>query len=97
MYHNQVEQDKILNKMFFKNKKYGMFLDIGAHDGLTGSNSCFFERELQWTGICIEPIPEIYEQLCKNRKCKCINACAYNKNGTTKFNRISGYSEMLVE
>jgi len=42
-------------------KKNGVFVDIGANDGVTISNTWYFEKELGWDGIAIEPIPQIYE------------------------------------
>ena len=33
-YYGQYEQDRFLYETFFKNKKNGVFVDIGAHDGL---------------------------------------------------------------
>ena len=38
-------------------------MDVGAHDGKTISNTYFFEKELGWKGICIEPILEIFKEL----------------------------------
>jgi len=94
MYNSQWQQDKILHENIFKGKKDGIFVDVGAHDGKTGSNSYFFEN-LGWKGICIEPIHECFEKLCKTRNCICVQGCAYNKTGTIKFNRQHGYTEML--
>lgn len=95
MYYSQVGQDKYLNENIFNNKKYGNFLDIGAHDGVTFSNSYFFEKELEWSGICVEPNPEIFEKLIKTRKCKCINSCVSMVDSEIDFTIIKGYSEML--
>lgn len=95
IYYSQYQQDKFLNQNFFFNKKGGVFVDIGAHDGISGSNSAFFEKSLNWTGICIEPIKSVYEKLIKNRSCKCICAAAWKENATKKFKVIDGYSEML--
>ena len=44
MYYSQFKQDQLVNEFFFKNKKNGFFVDIGAHDGKTFSNSLFFEE-----------------------------------------------------
>lgn len=95
MYNSQHEQDKFLNENFFNNKKNGVFLDIGAHDGKSLSNTLFFERELDWSGICVEPMPEVYEKLKNIRSCKCLNVAATNVNKEDIFLRIKGYSEML--
>lgn len=95
MYYSQWEQDKWLNENIFKNKKNGVFVDIGAHDGVTLSNTYFYEKELEWTGLCIEPIPKIYQKLCKNRKAICVHGCVYDRNGTITFRCLEGYTEML--
>jgi FkbM family methyltransferase len=65
--------------LWFKGKRDGFFIDIGAFDGICISNTYSLEK-IGWRGICIEPIPSIYEKLVKNRKCECINA-ALSDNG----------------
>ena len=70
-------------------------MDIGAHDGISFSNSNFFEINRAFKGLCIEPNPKVFEQLKKNRKCDVLNACVDDKKGTVKFLAIEGYSEML--
>ena len=95
-YYSQCGQDQFVNEVFFKNFKKGVFLDIGAHDGITFSNTYFFEKELEWSGICIEPIPEVFERLTKNRGCLCFCGCASPEHGGTKdFLCVNGYPEML--
>jgi hypothetical protein len=59
------ESDDIPLKDVFqkiKDKENGVFVDIGAHDGETDSNSLFFEN-LGWKGFCIEPNPEMFNKL----------------------------------
>ena len=80
-YYGQYQQDKYLDKLF-KGKSNGTFVDIGAHDGLTFSNSYFFEKERNWKGVCLEPIPEIFAKLNETRNCIKINGCVSNKVGT---------------
>lgn len=94
-YFSQVGQDKYVYETFFQNYNSGFFLDIGAHDGINKSNSYFFEKSLNWKGICVEPIPEIFLQLTNNRNCQCIQAGISDKNGKAIFWKIEGYSEML--
>lgn len=88
-YKSQVEQDRFLNEKVFKNFRNGFFLDIGAFDGKTISNTFFFEKHLNWDGFCFEPMPEYFDKLKKNRKAQCINACIGTKNGIVKFNIIN--------
>lgn len=46
----------------------GYFVDVGAHDGVTHSNTYALEQ-MGWTGLCIEPNAEAYAELVKNRTC----------------------------
>jgi FkbM family methyltransferase len=94
-FHSQWKQDKYLHENVFKGQRNGIFVDIGAHDGITGSNSFFFEKELDWTGICIEPITDRYNDLVKNRKCITENCCVYSRNCEVDFCEHKGYTEML--
>jgi FkbM family methyltransferase len=92
---SQVGQDQFVYENFFKNHKEGVYVDIGAHNGVKFSNTLFFEKELGWKGICIEPIPEVFAELQKNRSAVCIQGCVSNQAGTSRFLRIKGPSEML--
>lgn len=94
-FYSQYQQDQYVYENFFKNKKNGIFVDIGAHDGITLSNTYFFEQTMGWTGICIEPIPEVYTQLKNNRSCLCVQGCIFDHKKSAPFLRISGWAEML--
>ena len=59
MFHSQFEQDKFLEQNIFKGYKNGFFIDVGAHNGISMSNTLFFEKENGWKGINIEPIPSV--------------------------------------
>ena len=94
-YYSQSGQDKFINEKLFKEKRNGIFLDIGANDGITLSNTYFFEKELGWKGICFEPLLEAFNKLQKSRSSININACASNEDKIDHFLSISGYGEML--
>jgi hypothetical protein len=64
-YYSQIRQDRYID-FFFSKKRNGVFVDIGANDGVTLSNTYFLEKERHWTGICIEPIPSSFEKLKAN-------------------------------
>jgi FkbM family methyltransferase len=93
-FYSQFGQDQFLYENYFKNKDTGYFVDIGAHDGITCSNSYFFEQ-IGWDGICFEPMPKIFLELEKNRKCLCKNIAVSDKIGKDQFFCIDGHSEML--
>jgi|ERR1041385_2867878 FkbM family methyltransferase len=71
---SQLGQDKIVDE-YLKGKRNGVFVDIGAYDGVTISNTLMFEQERDWTGLCIEPLPDVFADLEKNRNCICVQAC----------------------
>lgn len=93
-YYSQYQQDYWVDKLLGE-KNNGIFLDIGANDGVSISNTFFFEKNRNWTGICVEPIPEVYQKLIANRNCKSINACISDRRGKDTFYLIQGHNEML--
>jgi len=54
-YYSQFDEDRILNELVSCGMRNGVFVDVGAYDAISLSNSFVFERELGWTGICVEP------------------------------------------
>jgi FkbM family methyltransferase len=60
------------------------FVDIGAADGFGHSNSLKLEME-GWNGICVEPVPSLYEILNQCRRCIKINKAAWRENTTIDF------------
>lgn len=67
MYYGQGQEDVFLNQYFFKNKRNGTYIELGALDGVLYSNTKFFEDTLNWGGILIEPHPDKFKTLTKNR------------------------------
>lgn len=93
-YYSQYEQDRVISQTFFPTKKDGVFVEIGADDGIDKSNSKFFEDQ-GWIGLCIEPRPSAFEKLIKNRRCICENAGVYNEEKVLDFLAIEGYGKGL--
>ena len=73
---------------------HGVFLDIGANDGRSFSNSLFFE-ERGWTGVCVEPHPAVFEALTRNRSGPMANACIADKDTVVNFLVVDGPGNML--
>ncbi len=91
--HSQYGQDLVAFELLGK-PATGVFIDIGANDGITISNSLLFE-EKGWQGICIEPHPSIFNKLQQNRHCHCVNACIADKDGWVDFLAVEGPANML--
>lgn len=87
-------QDLLLAELL-GNKQNGVFVDIGANDGVTISNSYHFEKNLGWTGIAVEPIPTVFEQLSQNRNCELVHGCVTPEEGTARFLEVVGKPNML--
>ena len=95
-FYSQFGQDRFLETEIFRGYKNGVFMDIGAHDGVTINNTLYFEKENNWSGINIEPIKSVYDTLVSNRaKSININCAISNSNGEAEFIKNSGYTEML--
>jgi FkbM family methyltransferase len=67
MYYSQSGEDEFLNENYFKNKRDGVYIELGALDGVLYSNTKFFQDQLGWKGILIEPHPYKFHSLFKNR------------------------------
>lgn len=88
-YYSQEKQDEFVNEHFFHNKTKGVFVEIGAHNGVMYSNTLFFEEQLGWNGICVEPIPERFLQLKNNRSCICVQGCVSDQDGPSQLLLVS--------
>ena len=96
MFYGQNRQDEFLEKVVFKGFKNGVFVDVGAHDGLSINNTLYFEKENNWTGINVEPMKKIYDKLIINRPNSInINCAITNIDGYSDFIEVEGYSEMI--
>ena len=82
---SQVGQDYWVYGEVFNEKRDGFFIDIGAHNGVNFSNTFLLEKRYNWTGICIEANPNLFQSLKSNRSCKCLNQCVSNKEESLTF------------
>src|SRR5215469_15752453 len=78
-----------LNDLDRKLKKYldfenGSFIEAGGNDGLSQSNSYWFERFRGWRGLLIEPVPDQARQCRHNRpRAEVINTALVADDATT--------------
>ena len=64
----------------------GFYVECGAADGELFSNTLFFERHRNWTGLLIEPNPVLFKRLMDtNRNSFMINACLNTENVTGQY------------
>jgi FkbM family methyltransferase len=81
MYYSQHGEDNYLESLFLE-KTNGVCIEVGAYDGISMSNTLFFEK-LGWKCLCIEPIDSAYEK-CKQIRKEVIQCCVSSKDDTDK-------------
>lgn len=59
----------------------GYFVEIGAADGITLSNTYLLEKKYKWKGVCIEAGKDEFKLLAKNRSSHCVNKAVYSQSG----------------
>jgi len=90
-----VQQDMLLD-LHFGGRARGVFVDVGSVDGFSFSNTYFFERNLNWTGICVEPNAASLQALKRVRaRAAVYNVCVSNVTSSEDFLECTGYTRML--
>jgi len=84
-FYSQHGQDEFVLNNFFRGKRGGVFVDVGAYDGETYSNTLFFERSMDWKGLCIEPLPSAFAKLKLIRRAICEQVCVSDFEGEAEF------------
>lgn len=54
----------------------GFFVEAGANDGYNQSNTYYLERFRGWTGLLIEPVPDLYRRAKRERPNSSVVNCA---------------------
>lgn len=59
----------------------GFFVEFGADDGVTNSNTALLEKEYGWNGIICEPSIYCHDAMYLNRSCHIDTNCVYIASG----------------
>ena len=102
--YSQIGQDLAVIK-HYNNKRNGYFVEIGASDGITFSNTYLLEQQFGWKGVCVEALPEQFKKLRINRPTAvCIEKAVFKQSGLTlkfdiahSFDMLSGLSNYITE
>lgn len=79
-------EDKHIHMNYFPSYRRGTFLEMGAHDGVKYSNTKFFEDDLDWSGVLIEPNPTSFSKLRNNRpRSLCYQLAVSSTEGGVEF------------
>jgi FkbM family methyltransferase len=71
----------------------GFFVEAGAFDGYTQSNTYYLERALGWRGLLVEPIPFLSREARRERPASTVVNCAlvpFDYGGTSMTLRYGG-------
>ena len=58
----------------------GYFVEFGATDGKTSSNTYLLEKMYNWSGILAEPNPHWHDELAKNRSALISHSCVFSES-----------------
>jgi len=85
-YYSQIGQDEYYIETISKGRRNGVFLDIGANDGVFDSNTAALEWDYGWTGLCVEANPTLIDALKHSRPAsKVVNCAVWHSPGEIKL------------
>lgn len=94
-YFSQAGQDRYVDRLLSGGKRGGVFVDVGGYDGITGSNTLFFEVFRGWSGLLVEPAPDRLAQARARRRCRCVGDAVAGAPGSREFLHVlAGFTQM---
>ena len=91
-YYNETLNDRWVVEYALPGREGGVFVEAGASNGRDGSSCHVLEKELGWSGLCIEPNADFYAELLTHRPGSiCENVCLSDQAGTVVFSHPDGY------
>jgi FkbM family methyltransferase len=94
LYASQAGQDLVADRLL-GGKTGGVFVDVGGYDGVTGSNTLYFEQFRGWTGVLVEPVPANHAKASALRRCPCLPFAVAADDGTADLIVVDkGFTQM---
>lgn len=87
-YFAQFGEDKLLSKIF-RDKVSGICVEVGANDGVSDSNTYYFEK-IGWKCILVEPNPELCQNIRKVRRSMLHECAASDRFGSATLHVAEG-------
>ena len=96
----RVQKYFALNELDKKLESYldfdrGTFIEAGANDGVTQSNTLYFEAQRGWRGLLVEAIPEKAEECRRNRPHAVVEQAALVPAGSNLDHVILRYADLM--
>jgi len=94
-YFSQAGQDWFIDQVLLKERRGGVFVDVGGYDGVEGSNTFFFEVFRGWNGVLVETSSAPLAHAQEVRRCQCVDAVVSGEGGPREFMEVvDGYTQM---
>lgn len=91
---SQAGQDAFLDENLFR-RRDGVFVEVGAYDGVTGSNTLFLEMMRGWSGFLVEPSPRLAQKARESRRSPVLQCAVAPEAGEGAFLDIrEGFTQM---
>jgi FkbM family methyltransferase len=92
--YSQLYQDLFVQYML-NNKNAGFFVEFGATNGVTLSNTYLLEKKYNWRGVLAEPAKIWHADLLRNRTALVDTRCVWSKSGEVlQFSEVSDAAEV---
>ncbi len=65
--HYSQHDEELVIRDFFRDQRAGFFLDVGCGHPIQASNTYYLEKDLGWTGIAVDGLPEMAVKWRRNR------------------------------
>jgi FkbM family methyltransferase len=88
VFYSQFGEDRILSGIF-RDKPLGVCIEVGANDGVHGSNTLYFEK-IGWQCILVEPNPSLCAEIRAVRSATLFECAASNRRGTVTLHVVEG-------
>lgn len=97
--HSQLQQDHVARYIqSLHSDGPGFFVEFGASDGITYSNTYLLEKEFGWNGILAEPANIWQKRLNQNRNCVIDARCVWSRSGQfLRFNQVAEAEYSTIE
>lgn len=60
-------KEELIVRHFFRDRRDGVYLDVGAFHWKRWSTTYYLEKHLGWTGVAVDPLPEVEPGWRRNR------------------------------
>lgn len=84
IWHGQCGQDYVVASVM-RGARSLYFVDLAANEPIRLSNTRALERDYGWSGVCIEPISQLAQQLSAIRRCTVLNDIISNESAPVTF------------